>query len=262
LIDDNDLGEAARKLYDFLWGEFCDWYVEISKIDLYSQDEKRKEKAQRVLIYVLEGTLRLLHPFMPFISEEIWQLLGDRIKWTGDRKSISLTEWPKFEEKYIFRSAEAEMKLLKEVIAKIRNIKAEMGVQTKDIEVIFVVPKKNEKETILRGESFIKFLSKAKKMDVLDSIKQKPEQSATGVVSDIQFFIPLKGLVDIEKEIARLKKEDQKIDKDLNRVQKTLSDKNFITNAPPEAVEKQKAREKELMEKKKVITERLKDLTG
>jgi valyl-tRNA synthetase len=262
LIDECDLGEAARKLYDFLWGEFCDWYVEISKIDLYSQDSKKKEKVKKVLIHVLEGTLRLLHPFMPFITEEIWQLLVSRVEGIGDRKSIFLTQWPQFDEKYKALKIESDMTLLKEVIVKIRNIKAEMGVQTKDVELIFVAPNKNERENILLGENYIKFLAKATKITVLDSIKEKPEQSATGVVLDIQFFVPLKGLIDIDKEIERLKKEENKIDQELGRLKNLLANENFTSKAASEAVEKQRAREKELEEKRKIISERLKDLTG
>ncbi|KPJ66119.1 valyl-tRNA synthetase, partial [candidate division WOR-1 bacterium DG_54_3] len=262
LMEDYDLGEAARKLYEFLWGEFCDWYVEISKIDLYSNDAKRKERALKVLIYVLEGTLRLLHPFMPFISEEIWQLLKDRVEGGGAEKSIFLTSWPEADKKLIDKKTEAEMSLLMELITKIRNIKAEMGVQTKDIEIVFVAPKKDERAAIELGKDYMNFLAKAKKMDIWSKVKEKPEQSATGVVSDIQFFVPLKGLIDIDKEIGRLKKEDQKIEQELGRIKKLLSNKNFTSKAPLEAVEKEKARERDLAEKKKIISERLKDLVG
>jgi valyl-tRNA synthetase len=263
LIEEYDLGEAARKLYDFLWGDFCDWYVEISKIDLYSDDPKKKEKALKTLIYVLEGTLRLLHPFMPFITEEIWQILRGKIEGAGEEKSIFLTAWPECEEKLRDETVELNMeKIIMQLIVKIRNIKAEMGVQTKDVELIFIAPDKKEKENVLKGENYIKFLSKATKITVLDSIKEKPEQAATGVVSDIQFFVPLKGLIDIGKEIERLKKEEQKIDQELNHLRKLLANKNFTSKAAPEAVEKQRAREKELGEKRKIISERLKDLAG
>lgn len=254
LTESYDLGEAARKIYDFLWGEYCDWYVEISKIDLYSEDAQRKEKAQQVLLYILDGTLRLLHPFMPFLSEEIWHLLGDR-------KSISLSSWPTVDQKLIDKKTEAEMGLLKELITKIRNIKAEMGVQTKDIDIIFVAPKKEEQATIKLGSNYIGSLAKAKKMDVVAKIAEKPEQSATGVVSDIQFFVPLKGLIDINKEIERLKKEDQKIGQGLDRLEKLLSNKDFVAKAPPETIEKQKTAQQELAEKKKIISARIKDLT-
>ena len=262
LMETCDLGEAARKVYEFLWGEFCDWYVEISKIDLYSNDAGKKDKAQKILIHVLEGSLRLLHPFMPFISEEIWNLLGTRVERRDTGKSIFLASWPEANKKLIDNKSESEMGLLKELITKIRNIKTEMGAQTKDIDVIFSAPKKDEKASIKKGLDFIRFLAKTREIEVLDKIGEKPEQSATGVVSDIQFFIPLKGLVDIEKEIERLKREEQKVEQILANIKKLLSNKNFTAKAPPEAVEKERVREKDLQEKKKIISARLKDLAS
>jgi len=260
LMEGYDLGEAARKLYEFLWGEFCDWYVEISKIDLYSSDEKKKEKAQRILVYILEGTLRLLHPFIPFISEEIWHLLRERVEGSAEPESIFESSWPEVDKRRIDRKIEAEMLLLKEIIVKVRNIKTEIKAQTKSVDLIFVAPKKSEKEIILGGQSFVKFLAKAVDVKVVSSIKEKPKFSASGVVSDIQFFIPMKGLIDIDKEVGRLEKEEQKIGQELERIKKLLSNKNFVLKAPSEAVEKEKAREKDLAEKRKIISERLKDL--
>lgn len=262
LIDSYDIGEAARKIYDFLWGEYCDWFVEISKIDLYSKDPKRIEKAQKVLLYILEGTLRLAHPFMPFQTEEIWQMVPINESKTNKRmKSIMLQEWPKTDQKLVDNKTEEDMGLLKELITKIRNIKAEMGVQTKDIELIIVAPKKAEKEAINRGEAYIKSLAKATKIEVVSSLKTKPEQSATGVVADIQFFVPLKGLIDLDKEVERLKKEEQKINQGLDRLKKLLANKNFVAKAPPETIDKQKAAQKELADKKKIISARIKDLS-
>jgi valyl-tRNA synthetase len=260
LIDSYDLGEAARKIYDFLWGEYCDWYVEISKIDLYSKDEIQKGKAQKVLLYILEATLRLLHPFMPFQTEEIWGLLKDRVEGLTE-KSIFLSSWPTVDKNLVNQKTEAQMGLLKELITKIRNIKAEMGVQTKDIDIVFVAPKKDEKAAIESGKNYISFLAKAKKMDVLEAIKEKPEQSATGVIADIQFFIPLKGLIDIDKEVERLKKEEEKVTQGLDRLKKLLSNKDFVAKAPLDAVEKQKVQLKELEEKKNILAARIKDLS-
>lgn len=263
LIESYDIGEAVRKIYDFLWGEYCDWYVEISKIDLYSKDAKQKEKAQKILLHVLEGTLRLMHPFMPFISEEIWQLISINESKMNERiKSILLQEWPKVDEKFVDHKVEKAMAVLKEIIVKIRNLKAEMGVQTKGIELLFVAPKTEEKRAIEMGREFVKFLTKATRIDVKASIKKKPEQSVTGVVSDIQFFVTLKGLVDIDKEVERLKKEDQKLGQEIERIKKLLSNKNFVAKAPPDAVAKEKSRVSDLEDRKKLISERLKDLTG
>jgi len=261
LIESYDLGEAARKIYDFLWGEYCDWYVEISKIDLYSKDAKQKEKALKVLLYILEGTMKLLHPFMPFQTEEIWQILADRVDGIEKSKSVFLASWPKPDKELTDKKTEAEMGLLKDLIAKIRNIKAEMGVQTKDIELIIEASKKTERESIVKGEPYIKSLAKTAKIEVVSSLKQKPEQSATGVVGDIQFFIPLKGLIDLGKEVERLKKEEKNVAQAVDRLKKLLGNKNFVAKAPPEAVAKQKVQQKELEEKLKIISARIKDLS-
>ncbi|MBN2058243.1 MAG: valine--tRNA ligase [Candidatus Saganbacteria bacterium] len=260
LMDSYDIGEAARKIYDFLWGEYCDWYVEISKIDLYSKDAAKKEKALKVLLYVLEGTLRLLHPFMPFQTEEIWQLIAARVKGLPAKKSVLLSDWPQANSQLVDEPADSQMCLLKDLITKIRNIKAEMGVQTKDIEVMFVAAKKAERSAIEAGQAYISALTKAAKMSVVEKIKDKPEQSATGVVGDIQFFIPLKGLIDLDKEVERLKKEEQNVTQAVDRLQKLISNKSFVAKAPPEAVAKQKDQLKELEEKKKLLAARIKDL--
>jgi valyl-tRNA synthetase len=261
LLDGYDFGEAARKLYDFIWGDFCDWYVEISKKRLYAKDKKQKEQVQKVLIYVLEGTLKILHPFMPFMTEEIREILGTKCKGADEKESLMLSQWPKVDKKLIDNKAEVDIALIKELIVKIRNIKAEMGVQTKDIELIVVASNTEEKTAIESGEEFIKSLAKVNKFTLVETIKDKPEQSATGVIHDVQFFIPLKGLIDIDKEIERLKKEDQNIAQELARLDKLLMNKNFVDKADPIAVEKQRVRQKELAEKKKVISERIEDLT-
>jgi len=256
-LDNFEFGDAARAIYDFLWGDFCDWYVEISKNDLYSNDTKKKEKSQIVLLYVLEGSLKLLHPFMPFITEEInSQLTTDNLQ----PRYLLLDKWPKVDGNLINAKIEKQMELIKEVITKIRNIKAEMGVQTKDIELIFVARKKEELETLKQAEEFIKSLAKAVKIEFKSTMKDKPEQSATGVVADIEFFIPLKGLIDLEKEVARLKKEEDNLAQEIKRLEGLLANKNFTAKAPPETIDKQKAALQAAHEKLAIIRERVKDL--
>jgi valyl-tRNA synthetase len=249
-IENYEFGEAARSLYDFIWAEFCDWYVEIAKIRLYGQDEKAKATVLSVLLTVLSGTLRLLHPFMPFITEEIYQ----RINTTNERmKSIMLEKWPEADEKMIDVKVEEQINILMEVVRGIRNIRAEFNVpHSKEVEVILVTDKAFE-------ESYIKVLAKVGRITIVKKMEEKPKQSASIVISGVEIYVPLAGLIDFEKEIGRLKKEDQAIDLELGRIAKLLADDNFVSRATPEAVEKQKAREKELKEKKKIISERLKD---
>ncbi|MFH1361438.1 MAG: valine--tRNA ligase [bacterium] len=256
-LDTFEFGEAARAIYDFLWGDFCDWYVEISKKDLYSDDAKQKEKVQSVLLYVLAGSLKLLHPFMPFITKEINEKL--RMK-NEECRYLLLDKWPKGDKKLIDPKIEKQMELIKEVIVKVRNIKAEMGVQTKDIELIFVAKDKAELETLKAGEAFIKSLAKAASIEFKSSIKTKPEQAATGVVADIQFFIPLAGLIDFEKEKDRLKKEEEKLEAEIKRLDSLLANKNFTAKAPPETIDKQKEALKAAKEKLIIVKARIKDL--
>ncbi|OGC25269.1 valine--tRNA ligase [candidate division WOR-1 bacterium RIFOXYB2_FULL_42_35] len=263
LLEGYDFGETARKLYDFLWGEFCDWYVEISKSDLYSDDAKRKQRVQGVLLYVLEGSLRLMHPFMPFISEEISSAVVSSTVVQGERPGFLLqAEWPKSDKNLIDQKAEAAMELLKQMIVKIRNLKAEMKVQTKDIELIFVTDNKESLQALKEGEPFIKTLAKANKVNFVDKAKQKPAQAISAVVADVEFFIPLQGLIDIGAEVERLKNEEQKIELALNQITKLLGNPGFTAKAPPEAIEQQKTKQLELNEKKKIIAERVKALVG
>lgn len=260
LLDSYDFGEAARKVYDFVWGEFCDWYVEISKSDLYSDDQKRKQRVQGVLLYILEGALRLMHPFMPFISEEIYTRLPDR-KTAGPQDFLLLKQWPKADDKLVDQKAEEAMELLEGIIVKIRNLKAEMKVQTKDIELIFVTDNEENLQVLKKGEAFIKTLAKANKISFVAKTEEKPAQAISAVVADVEFFIPLQGLIDISAEIERLKNEQQKIELGLNNVAKLLNNPGFTSKAPPEAIEQQKKKQAELNEKKKIIAERVKALS-
>ncbi|MFH1826442.1 MAG: valine--tRNA ligase [bacterium] len=260
LIEEYDFGDAARRIYEFLWGDFCDWYVEISKTDLYSKSAKDKNRVAQVLLFVLEGTLRLMHPLMPFISEEIWQLINQYLSNPKKERSILLSRFPiDYNKRNII--VESDMNYAKLVISAIRNIKAEMGIQTKDVDVVFMSNKKEELKTIKTIEKYIKALAKVKNITFATSKSEKPPQAATGVVLNTQMYIPLKGLVDIEKEVVRLKKEQERADQELGRLSKLLANKNFVDKADPVAVQKQKERQKELAEKQKVISARVKDLS-
>jgi len=209
---------------------------------------------------VLEGTLNLLHPFMPFITDEIWHLMMNENEKGNIPISVLLNDYPKYEARCQNEAIEKEMELVKEVVVKVRNIKAEMNIQTKEVELVVLAPQ--SQEIIRRANDLILFLAKGSRITCISSTQEKPEQSASGVISDIQIFIPLKGLIDIDKEIERLKKEDEKTAQELARVKALLSNPKFTEKASPDAVEKERGREKELGEKKKIIAERLRELTG
>lgn len=261
LIDDYDLGEAARKLYEFLWGNFCDWYIEISKNDLYSNDLHKKEKTQKVLLYILEGTLKLLHPFMPFITEEIWQLLMPKTEVVNIPKSIFLSLIPEHDKSRVDRVSEKEMRLVINIITQIRDRKSKMGIQTKEVEVNYFATEKVEKEIVSREEGFIMSLGKVAKGKWLNAIEERPVPSASGVASNTQFFIPL-DIAEKEKEVERLQKEEKNIKNEVNRLNKLLTNKNFVSKAPPEVIKKQKATIEKLVKEKRINSERLKDLVG
>ncbi len=254
-VENYEFGEAARALYDFIWSEFCDWYVEIAKIRLYGQDEKAKAVVQGVLLTVLEGTLKLLHPFMPFITEEIYQ----RIKGTGelgtkDIKTIMLEKWPAADEKKIDSKAEDEMAVLMEVVRAVRNIRSEFNVpHGKEVEVVLVSDK-------AVNESYLKTLAKVGKITLIRKLEQKPAQSASAIAAGVEVYVLLAGLIDLEKESTRLNKEKEKLGAELLKIKNRLSDTNFLTRANPESIEKEKARQEEFSGKIGMIEERLKDL--
>jgi len=249
-IENYEFGEAARALYDFIWSEFCDWYVEIAKIRLYGQDEKAKQIVQSVLLPILEGTLKLLHPFMPFITEEIWnRVMGDANR--EAKKSIMVSEWPKVKEQAIDLKSEEEMGALMEVVRAIRNIRAEMNIpHTKEVEAILKTGQEID-------ESYVKTLAKVSKVTTAKKLDKKPEQSASAILAGMEIYVPLAGLIDFEKEKARVMKEKEKITQELQKIQARLADQKFLEKAKPESVEGEKAREKEFLEKIKIIAERL-----
>jgi len=260
-IEAYEFGQAARQLYEFIWSEFCDWYIEISKIDLYSSDHEKKERVLKVLFYVLENTLRLLHPFMPFITEEIWQKLKERVETKEIEKirSVSLSRWPIPDDKLIALSVLQDFEYLKAIVISIRGVRANYGLQTKEVEVYLIPGNEDEKRIIKESEHYIKFLARASKVVVSDSEKPPKQSAAIGAFST-RGFVPLKGLIDIEKEVERFKREELKITTELDQICRLMADENFVSKASPEAIEKQKLRRKELEEKKKNISERLREL--
>jgi valyl-tRNA synthetase len=246
-IENYEFGEAARALYDFIWGEFCDWYIEIAKIRLYGTDDKAKAAVQQVLLLILEGTLKILHPFMPFITEEI----HSRLAAPG---SIMLTKWPVCDDQQIDAKAEAEMERLMAVVRAIRNIRAEFNVpHGTDVEAIVV-----SAEPV--NEAYVKALAKVGKLVQVKDLKEKPAQSASAIVEGMQVYVLLAGLVDWAKERERLQKEITKVEQELTRLKNLLSNSEFTAKAPPQAIEGQKIREGELTKQLEVLQLRVAEL--
>ena len=248
-----ELGEAGRAIYEFIWNEFCDWYIELSKARLYNKEDSRaRQTAQSVLCYVLENTLKLLHPFMPFITEEIWQ----HIPHEGD--SIIVASWPVEQTTLTDKKAELNMEIVMETIKAIRNMRAEVNVAPgRKSEAILQLASAELVELFELNASYIKTLAAVEPLNVSLTTPEKPENAMAAVVSGVEIYMPLKGLIDVDKETARLNKELLTLDKELARVSGKLSNEGFVAKAPPDVIEKEKAKQQEFEEKVKAINERL-----
>ena len=250
-LDKFELGEAGRMIYEFLWSEYCDWYIELTKSRLYGDDLKSKQTALYVLSTVLEKTLRLLHPFMPFLTEEIWQKLPH------DGSSIMIAPW--VEEAAVDEVAEKSMSAIMETIKTIRNLRAEIGVQPKkQSEVILNVTDKSLAEVIKANEIYLNKLAAAEPIQFLQKGDSKPEHALSGVVEGVEIFLPLAGLIDVEKETARLQKELDKLNKSIESTQAKLNNERFISKAPEEVVQAERDKLTTTMEKIKSVEARIK----
>lgn len=248
-----ELGEAGRAIYEFIWNEFCDWYIELSKARLYNKEDNRaRQTAQSVLCYVLENTLKLLHPFMPFITEEIWQHIPHK----GD--SIIVVSWPVEQTTLTDKKAELNMEIVMETIKAIRNMRAEVNVAPgRKSEAILQLASAELVQLFELNASYVKTLAAVEPLNVSLTTPEKPENAMAAVVSGVEIYMPLKGLIDVDKETARLNKELLTLDKELARVSGKLSNEGFVAKAPPDVIEKEKAKQQEFEEKVKAINERL-----
>lgn len=251
LLDNFEFGESARRLYEFIWSEFCDWYVELSKISLYGG--KNKENTLKVLNFVLSGTLKILHPFMPFETEEIFSKLDTK------ERTIMLSKWPVSSKVLEDRSSEEKMGLIINVIRAVRNIRAEMNVPSgKEIEIVICA---EQSEGVLKeGELYIKTLVKAKEIKIVGSSSQRPPQSAMAVVSGAEVYVPLGGLIDIDKELIRLEKTLADTESFISRIKAKLDNPDFVSRAKPELVEAEKTKLQDMEGKKGILEDSIKSL--
>jgi valyl-tRNA synthetase len=254
--------EAAMGLYQFTWSEFCDWYVELSKQDLYNGTSERKRTVQFVLWHTLEQLLRLLHPFMPFITEEIWQALPGSadcgmVNEKSKTRSIMLAEYPRFSDQRFFPEAAGAMERVMAVISGIRNIRGEMEVPPfREIAAILSCGSKESMRLMKHNEGSIISLARLASLAIGQAV-EKPENASIQVSGDVQIFVPLKGLVDVEEEEKRLLKEIGKIDKDVEFLAKKLENPSFVERAPADVVSKEREKLAEFAGKKQVLEESL-----
>ncbi|HEY4554574.1 MAG TPA: valine--tRNA ligase [Bacillaceae bacterium] len=254
LADKYEFGEVGRALYNFIWDDLCDWYIEMAKLPLYGEDEAAKKTTRSVLAYVLDHTMRLLHPFMPFITEEIWQNLPHK----GD--SITIAEWPVPDTKHTDRAAAGEMKLLMDIIRAVRNIRAEVNTpMSKKITLMLKTKNEEIQRNLEKNRHFIERFCNPDELMISTNLPA-PEKSMTAVVTGVELFLPLAGLINIEEEIARLEKEWDKWNREVERVQKKLSNERFVSKAPPAVVEEERAKEADYLEKRATVEERIKEL--
>jgi len=230
-IDQYELGLAASKLNDFIWENFCDWYIEIAKTRLQTGDEN----VQKVLCYVLSGAMQLLHPFMPFITETIWQALPH------EGPSVMVSSWPEYDEKLNFSVEEAQMESLMDAVRAIRNRRAEMNVPpSKKAKVLILTEKK---DTFSAGAGFFPKLAYASEIELIDAVPADAARMASVVTGDAQLYMPMGDLIDFEAERARLGKEKKKVEDDIAFVMKKLNNPKFVDKAPENVVaaEREKA---------------------
>lgn len=232
-IDDYEINNAAKIIYSYVWNDFCDWYVELSKFRLYNATDEVKSALLSRAISLFEEMLKLVHPFMPFITEEIWQLLDER----KEGESISTKEIPKYYGILVDDIAEKNVEFLQSIITAIRNIRGEMNLPpSKQIHVLLKTAKINEEQ--------IRYIKSIVKIDELkvDSKIQKPKASASAVVKDCDIFIPLEGLIDLNVERARIEKEIVRISGSLDGVRKKLSNEVFVAKAPADVIERERVK--------------------
>ena len=252
-IESYNLGVSLDKTYEFIWNEFCDWYIEIVKTRLYDKENKTRQTAQYVLNKVLGDLLKLLHPFMPFITEKIYTNLYDV------DESIMISKFPEYTENMVFEEEEAFIEELKEVITKIRNIRAEMNVHPSKKASLIIVTKKYQK-SIEASKEFLKKLGFAEEISVREKKESIPENAVNVLTSNMEIFIPFEELVDIKEEKERLEKEKSKILAEKLKVDGMANNPGFISKAPKAKVEEIQARARELEENLKNIEQRIESL--
>ncbi len=241
-----ELGIAVQKLYDFIWDILCDWYIEICKIRLSSSDEELKKNARAVLVYVMSNTLKLLHPFMPFITEEIWQTLPH------DGESIMVSPWPTYDEAYVFTKDEENMEHIMTAVRAVRNRRAEMNVPPSKKASLDVVTK--EVDLFADSAKYFQRLASATSLRVSDDESVFELDGSVSVVTDVAtIYLPMAELVDFEAERKRLNKELEEVEKKLAQINGKLNNQGFLAKAPENVIEEQKANQVKLNEKAELL---------
>jgi valyl-tRNA synthetase len=252
LLERFELGEAGRAIYDFIWSEVCDWYIEIAKPRLYNKEAAaERATAQHVLATVLVSAMKLLHPYMPFITEEIYQCLPH------EAESIMISKWPVADESLVDPEAERGMNAIMDSIKAIRNMRAEVNANPgKKIPAIMLVSE-DLREVVAHNDSYIKLLGGIDNLELRPLNGEKPENAMAAVVTGIEVYLPLAGLIDVEKETQRLSKELAAMEKELQRAGGKLNNAGFLAKAPEDVIAKERAKYEELSGKIEAVKKRM-----
>lgn len=246
-----ELGIALQKVHDFLWTEFCDYYIELVKPVLYGEDEKSKGIVFNVLYKVLNTGLKLLHPVMPFITEEIYTHLST------ETESITIASWPEYDESLVNEKSEKDMEFIMEAIKALRNLRASMNVTPSRKAKIIAYISEEAKDAFINGAAYLEKLASASEVTFIDNKDNLAENLVSVVVKGGELFLPLLDLVDREKELDRLNKEKDKLEKEIDRVEKKLSNEKFVSKAPEAVVNEEKAKGEKYKEMLNAVLERI-----
>ncbi len=250
-----ELGIAVQKIYDFIWEEFCDWYIEMVKPRLYSDSDSTKSAALWTLKTVLGGALKLLHPYMPFVTEEIYCTLNPQ------EESIMISSWPEYREDWAFSAEEAAVEMIKEAVRAIRTVRTGMNVPPSRKATVYVVSEDAAvRENFEKGALFFASLGYASEVNVQADRTGIADDAVSAVIPQAVIYIPFAELVDIDKEIERLKKEEQRLTKELARVNGMLGNEKFISKAPQAKIDEEKAKLEKYTQMMEQVKQRLDQL--
>lgn len=234
LFDNFEFGEADRALYNFIWNDLCDWYIEMAKENLYGDNAKLKANTQNILCYVLDQTLRLMHPIMPFVTEEIW------LSMPHDGQSLVTAAYPVFKEELVDEDADRQMSVLIELIKAVRNTRAEVNAPMSSAIDLLIKTKDEEVKAMLEAnKDYLDRFCHPKELQISADVTA-PKLAMTSVITGAEVYIPLGDLIDLKEEIARLQKEETKLVAEVTRAQKKLGNERFVANAPAEVVNAEK----------------------
>lgn len=252
-FENNEHGLAAQRIYDFAWSDFCDWYIELAKSDLFGEDVERKAAVRAVLQYVLSALLKMLHPFMPFLTEEVYRYLSG-----NEDASLMLSAWPEASDAYTFETESAQMEGVMEIIRAVRNLRAELKVQAGHKARLMLKPHTGWRETLANAEGYFARLASVSSLTVLDADDKIEEKIVSAVVPAAEVLIPLGDLVDIEQEMKRLLKEKENLEKEIARCEGKLANPGFLSKAPAQLV----SQEKEKLEQYRLVLSGLEKRIG